>query len=358
METAIISEEKAASKEIPLCPVFGQCGGCQYQHIPYEEELNLKQSYLKNFLSERLNLRENIFENIVSSPQMYHYRHRLDLKLLRTKKEGIFIGFSPENRFRVVSIDHCPIALRSVSDFIPELKRQAVARLPAHYRMANLVVKTGDDGRVLWGGIGRRSLQFKESEYLWTEIQGRKIFYSLDTFFQANLSILPELIKHIQSFSEVWSPQTILLDCYGGVGFFGICLYDRVKKVAMIEECPAALRLAQFNVRYHQLKEFEIHSGRVEDHLPPLLRTVESKPTVALIDPPRNGLSAAALKIFTQAQELDWLVYLSCHPESLARDLNDFLKTNWQVTKIIPFDFFPRTKHIETLVLLRKGTKQ
>ena len=354
METAIVPEQSLIPKPTPLCPVFGECGGCQYQHISYDEELRLKQGYLKNLLTGRPNLKEDIFEDIVPSPEVYHYRHRLDLKLLRTKREEIFIGFSPENGFKVIAIDACPIAMRAVSNFIPELKRQAIARLPERYRLANLVVKTGDDGRVFWGGIGRRSLQIKESEYLWTEIQGKKIFYSLDTFFQANLSILPELIKRIQSLPEIWGPQTILLDCYGGVGFFGICLYHLVKKVILIEECPAALKLAQFNRRHHQLNEFEIYSGKVEDQLPQLLQTSANYKKVVMVDPPRKGLSASALNIFTQATEIDWLMYVSCHPESLARDLNSFLKADWQVTKIIPFDFFPRTKHLETLVVLKR----
>ncbi len=337
-------------RETPLCTVFGECGGCRYQDIPYSEELRLKEDHLKDLFKRTLNL-DGIVAPIVPSPDPYHYRHRLDLKLLRTREKGVLIGFSPENRDRVVQIEECPIAMRSVSNFIPELKKEAVAKLPAKYRMANLCVKTGDDGRVLWGGIGRRSLQSREEDFLWTEIHGKKVFYSLDTFFQANLSILPELITRIRSL-VAWNKETTLFDCYGGVGLFGICLAEYVKKGVLIEECTSSIRVAKFNAQSHKLDNFFIHAAKVEDELPALLAAEPDK-KIVFIDPPRKGLSPQARSMLTQA-EAQTLFYLSCNPESLVRDLEEFLKADWQINNVIPFDFFPRTKHVETLVVLRK----
>ncbi len=385
----------------PLCPAFGQCGGCTYQNIPYAEELSIKQNNLKSILKKCLNITNDHFEGIVASPKVYHYRNRLDLKLIRTRAKKIFIGFTPAEHRRVLPIDTCYIAEHTIDEFIPELKRQAASTIPDKYRTANLTIRTGDDGRVYWGGIGRRSTQLEEKDYLWTEIHGRRIFYSLDTFFQANLSILPELFNRIYAFN-IWGENTTFYDLYGGVGFFGIGLIDKVREVFLIEENLSSLKLARHNIKYHNLKNFEIVEGKVENTLANLINKnsgklsgneifvqnkerderkpkayssyVEDFPesrdaeldkkitpgqppntlNVAMIDPPRAGLSDSVRHWITQNKHFQYVLYLSCNPTPLARDLTNFIKNDWQIEKIIPFDFFPRTKHLETLVLLKK----
>jgi tRNA/tmRNA/rRNA uracil-C5-methylase (TrmA/RlmC/RlmD family) len=337
----------------PLCPVFGECGGCLYQDIPYARELELKEKKLKLLLSDSIKCEDGIFEPIVASPKPYRYRNRLDLKLQRTKGREIYIGFTPKDRRHgVVPIEDCPIAQDEIAQFIPTLKREAIEKLPNTYRLANLVVRTGDDQRVLWGGIGRRSLELQEEDYLWTEIQGRKIFYSLDTFFQTNLAILPRLFERLRTL-DFWNPETCFYDCYGGVGLFGIGLIDKVKKVILVEESAASLKLAKYNVRYHHLQNFEIVPGKVEDGLAGLVELEQGLSSVALIDPPRAGLSKKAINLLTGTKKLNYILYLSCNMEALARDLSAFDKTGWQVNRVMPFDFFPKTKHVETLVLLK-----
>jgi len=337
---------------IAPCPVFGECGGCFYQNIPYEEELKGKEAKLKSLLKETLALGDDLFEPIVPSPKPYHYRNRLDLKLLRTRKKEIFMGFSPREGRRMIPVDACPIADERISAFIPELKTQVMAKLPEKYRLANIVVRNGENGRVLWGGIGRGSCQLQEEDYFWVDIHGRKIYYSLDTFFQANLSILPRLFERLKAF-DFWSEQEIsFYDLYGGVGLFGIGLADKVKKVFLIEECQASLRLARYNVRVHHFQNFEVVEGRVEDKLPVLLQGSPGGHQVAFIDPPRAGLSPSALRLLASAKNLNYLFYLSCNPEALARDLTCFVNQGWKVKRIMPFDFFPKTRHLETLVLL------
>ena len=188
----------------PLCPIFGQCGGCQYQDIPYREELRIKEEYLQHTLLKSTTIPLSLFEPIEASPKEYYYRNRLDLKIIRTKNKQIQMGFSPESGKRLIPSNTCFIARKEISDFLPELLQQASEKLTNKYRQANLVIRTGDDGRIFWGGIGRRSLELGEEDYLWTEIKGRKIFYSLDTFFQANLSILPKLFKRLEEFKTTF----------------------------------------------------------------------------------------------------------------------------------------------------------
>jgi len=330
----------------PLCPVFGQCGGCQYQHISYPSELKLKEQGLKKLFLETAGAGPEFFAPIVASPKEYRYRIVLDVNLVRIKSGEVFIGFSQGGRNRVVPAQECLIARESISKFFPELRQEALAKLTSKYRVANLVVKTGDDDRVFWGGIGRRSLCLAEGDYLWTEINGKRIFYSLSTFFQANHSILPELMKTIQGFG-VLGKDTVFYDLYGGVGLFGIYFADQVKKVVLIEENIYAVKLAEYNRAFHQLENFEITGGRVEEGGVGLSFDAQS---VVMVDPPRAGLAQSVVNFFCGENRPGNLLYLSCNPESLARDLRILLAGGWKIERVVPFDFFPKTRHLETLV--------
>jgi len=319
--------------------------------MPYPAELALKERYVRTLLLDQVSpTLAAVFDPIVASPKQYQYRCVLDVKLLQTRDKQVFIGFSPQGINRVVAADHCPISMAAISDFFPELKRQALAKISPKYRNANLVVKTGDDGRVFWGGMGRRSLCLPESDYLWTQIHGKRIFYSMATFFQANLSILPELIERIKKLG-VLNSNTVFYDLYGGVGLFGVALKDAVAKVILIEENIHAIKVAEYNRQFNQLQDFEIVPGRVEDHLKAFPFFGSS---VAMIDPPRAGLASTVIDTLCADPCPRAVIYLSCNPESLARDLAALVSRGWRIAKIVPFDFFPRTRHLETLVLLTR----
>ncbi len=357
MESAFLDQIPTSFPVEPLCPVFGSCGGCLYQHLPYEEELRIKESQLRRIL-EDAGLPVSGMEAVVPSPDPYHYRHRLDIGIYRRRDGGVVMGFR-QGRRRTVEIESCAIARPEVSAFLPELRKQAEARMPPKYRTANLVVRTGDDGRVVWGGIGRRSLRMKEEDYLYTDIHGRRIFYGMETFFQANLGILPILMDRIRQMSIV-EANTLFLDLYAGVGLFGLCLADQAGRVLMIEDCQGSVEMAKYNIAWHRLEErVEFIGGRVEDHLERILKRETGFSKTAMIDPPRRGLSESvrqalidAVKKESAPEGLEHLLYLSCSPESLARDLRELTAAAWKIKTIIPFDFFPKTQHLETLVLL------
>jgi len=331
------------------CSLFGACGGCQYQDISYEEELARKAAMLKELLMKEAGISAAAFEPITPSPEIYHYRNRLDLTLRKRNNGERQMGFMLPGTQRLQEVTSCVIARREINAFIPTLKEEAVRKLPENYKVANLVVRVGDEGKVFWGGIGRHSLRMKEEDYFSTTVRGRKIFYALNTFFQANLSILEKIVSRIEEMIE-WQQDTVFLDLYSGVGLFGIALADRAKEVVMIEEGGDSVDLARYNVKYHGMEHVTMLVGKVEIQLPEVLRGLSGKPCVALIDPPRGGLAPSAIETLGEVRDLQSLFYLSCSPESLARDLKHLAKVGWQVRKVMPFDFFPRTRHLETLV--------
>lgn len=352
-DTNLLSAIEARRVE-PLCPVFGECGGCRFQHRPYDRELLIKQRYLRWLLRKKLHLADNVFESAIASPEPYHYRHRLDMAFRRLRDGQFLMGFMPEGRKRILEIDSCPIARQEISDFLPQLKPAAMAKWPPKYRVANLVVRADQTGKVVWGGVGRRSLRMRPEDYFYAEVDGVRVHYSMETFFQANLYILPALIEKIKSLAG-FSAEKIFLDLYSGVGLFGLVFAKQAGQVLMIEENTWSIELARYNTTYHQLHNVEILEGRVEDKLAQILPITSSRPTIAMIDPPRAGLSPSVCEALARQKHFESLFYLSCHPVSLARDLEKFAQAGWRVEKIIPLDFFPKTRHLETLVFLRPG---
>jgi tRNA/tmRNA/rRNA uracil-C5-methylase (TrmA/RlmC/RlmD family) len=244
--------------------------------------------------------------------------------------------------------------MEAISAFIPRLRQEAAAAIPREYRMANLTVRCGEGPDVHWGGIGRKSLRLEARDYFYVDILGRRIYYSLDTFFQANLSILPPLIDFLRG-QEIWSKDAVFFDLYGGVGFFGLCVNDLVAKVVNIEENVHAVRLAKYNLSANSLGNVEAMEGRVEDVLPPLLAETVTWDNIVMVDPPRAGLSEAAISLLNGLKRARYLVYLSCDPGNLATNLKDLGAGGWGVIGVRPFDFFPRTRHLETLVILKRS---
>lgn len=358
MNFATIQTHLPDSKVEPACAVFGSCGGCRYQDLPYTAELTLKQEQVRALFIEGLGLPETVLEPITGSPKEYGYRGNLDLTFIRTRKDGKhLLGFMKERSSRhIITIEDCPLADPRIAGFLPELKAAAAAKIPDSKRMVNLVVRISDDGRLRWGGIGKRSLCLPAEEYLWTQICGKRIYYSLDTFFQANTAILPLVRERLLAWADWDASKTVFYDLYAGVGLFGFMMADQAARVVMIESVGPSMACARHTQQTQGYANVEIREGRTEVEFPKLLAEGIPANAIALVDPPRRGLSPDALKCLADAADagLNKLFYLSCGPEALQRDLKALMAQGWQVQKIGAFDFFPKTKHIETLVLLEK----
>jgi tRNA/tmRNA/rRNA uracil-C5-methylase (TrmA/RlmC/RlmD family) len=163
------------------------------------------------------------------------------------------MGFFPPGYKKILEIEACPISHKEISKFLPQLKEEAITKIPKKYKRANLTIRCGDDGRLAWGGMGRGSLKMESKDYLWTEQTGLRIHYAMETFFQANLYILPSLIKTIRDLAQ-FPKDTIFLDLYAGVGLWGLSLAADVSCAILIEDNKTSHTLAKYNIEFHGFK--------------------------------------------------------------------------------------------------------
>lgn len=318
--------------------------------MSYESQLNAKSQELRELFADQLSLAPAQVESVVPSPRPYRYRNRIDLSVRRLRNGKILAGFTDKKGRGICEITSCAIARPEISDALPDVVARLPDTLPPKYRTANLILRYSDDGRVVTGGIGRRSLKTPPEDYLYASIDDIRVYYGMDTFFQGNTFILPSLRRVLKSMLQPLD-RPRLLDLYGGVGLFSLLLRPWISGALLIEENPSSIRAAQFNKEFHQFDNLEIVSGKLETHLPAVGDSATAN-RVALVDPPRKGLGAFTAEFL--AQNLRSLWYLSCNPESQAADLKIFLHHGWRIGRITPFDFFPQTRHLEVLTELAR----
>jgi len=303
----------------PGCPYFGECGGCQYQHISYREQLRIKGKQIRD-LFQRVGRFETIVDEVAPSPKEYGYRNRIMIRSQWNKPEQrLNIGFIRYDNRLVVDIDHCPISEPEVSDGI----KQVLAHPPPK------------------GGIKVVLRKFPEN---WVVPR--------DSFFQNNFFLLPELVRTVRRFLQS-SGSRFLIDLYCGVGFFGIELADLVERFVGVEMDKRATEAARVNASKREILNGEFRLGDAPALLPGLLSEFPAPETTVLIDPPRTGCPPATLKLLAETR-VKQIVYVSCHPATLARDLNVLCHEGvYEVERVQPLDMFPQTQHVECVADVR-----
>lgn len=303
----------------PKCPYFMACGGCQYQHISYAEQLRIKHKQISD-LFQRVGRLETTIEPVAGSPREYGYRNRIMIRTQWNKPEQrLNIGFIRyDNRF-VEDVDHCPISELEVSDGIKRVRAN-----PPPKGGLKVVLRKMPEG--------------------WDVPQ--------DSFFQNNFFLLPELVNTVRSYFKE-SGSRFLIDLYCGVGFFGIQLADLADAFLGVELDKKAIISARKNAANRGIMNGDFQMGPAEELLPHILQSFPASATTVLIDPPRTGCPAAGLELLRETKPRQ-IIYVSCHPATLARDLNVLCAGGvYEVTRVKPLDMFPQTQHVECVADLR-----
>ena len=313
----------ASERVAPPCAYFGQCGGCQYQHIDYAAQLRLKHKQISDLFQRIGGLANTAIEPVIPCPRPYGYRNRIMIRSQWDKvKKGLNIGFIRHDNRLVVDIEECKVAEPALSEQIKHVRAHPPPK----------------------GGL---KVVLRIAPEDWDVPR--------DSFFQNNFFLLPALVEAVRERVRE-SGVRHLVDAYCGVGFFAIELADLVESFAGIEIDLMAIRAARGNAAKRGRNNGEFVSGDVATMLPELLRKFSAAETSIILDPPRTGCSQASLELLRQTRPRQ-ILYVSCHPATLARDLNVLLQEGvYELLKVIPLDMFPQTQHIECVADLRAGS--
>ena len=332
---------EASPKRVqPLCPVYGYCGGCQYQHLEYSAQLEWKTAQVADLLRLQAGLQLPVLPAI-ASPQIYGYRSKITPHFHKPKDAKVGnIGFlRVGSRTEVCDVKQCPIAMEELNDALPVV-RKAVHQAAAQYKRGATLLMRVSEGSVI-----------TNNNAVCTEKVGELTFNFLaGDFFQNNPYILPAFTGYVarQACAE---GARYLVDAYCGSGLFALTLAPHFEKVLGVEVSETSADWARANARSNGINHASFLAASAEA----IFEQVDfpAEETAVVIDPPRKGCDMVFLNqlfAFGPAR----VVYVSCNPATQIRDLAEFDKAGYEVVEVQPFDLFPQTKHLECVATLRK----
>lgn len=314
--------EAAPQRVTPLCPYFTVCGGCEWQHLPYAEQVRLKTEHVRSHLMRIGKVAEPTVLPCVPSPQPYGYRNHARLQQTPTGA----IGYRAARSHEVVTINTCPILEPELDEAV---QRLATALPP--------VTATGE-------------IQLRVAMPL--TIGAHSYHFAPDAFFQANTAIAAQLVTAVLQALALQGKEQVL-ELYCGGGLFTIPLAAAGATLLGIEANEAAIADAQTNARLAGVGErVALLAAPVETAL--TQPAVQERPWDAIVlDPPRAGVASVALTdLLTLAAPK--VVYVSCDPATLARDAQILGANGYRLRYAQPFDMFPQTHHVETVALFER----
>ncbi len=358
--------EKSPYRIEPLCPYFGICGGCHFQHIDYQEQLRQKTLILKEALKKIGNIDIEQLNGVISDSP-YYYRNRVKFKV--HDKEIGFVGVD-EN---FVKIENCPILSKALNDTIPFLKE-----FSKHFNPSWISLFYSDTTKeyllkfASYDYIDKDRLKkFKEhltpknvagitlvkddkredktifsigTSFTFLELLGIKYRISTNSFFQVNIGVVKKLIETITKNEPHFDR---VLDDYGGVGLFGLYMAKYSKDVDIADISKSSINDAEYSSKLNNLNNVSVYN---QNSYVFLKKSLSKHANLLIIDPPRTGLQKDEIELIL-AGKPDYIWYISCEPSSLARDLK-LLRKRYKIKEIYMADMFPQTYHIETAVKL------
>ena len=322
----IIEIQKASTLRTSApCPYFGKCGGCQWQHITYAEQLKQKQSIVTEILRSVINSKTQ-FSEILSSPESYRYRNRIQLKY-----DGKNLGFYSRKSHDIVDIDDCLITEEILAQEIPVLR--AFLKKNNYPPQSKIEIFIDTNGKVQ-----RHFENEEDSDSL--------------AFSQVNRLQNDILIEKVLSWMQPHSPEKIY-DLYAGSGNFTFPLSKKFPKASItaVELGSKAVQDAKQTIIQQNISPLKLRFYLADVELF-LKRQILAKDAVILLDPPRTGCSEQTIK-YLASSDVKRIFYVSCNPSTLARDIQRMqTEKPWRIHQVQAFDMFPQTSHVETLVEL------
>ena len=384
----------------PFCPMQKVCGACQLQFIDYSYQLKLKKEIVEDAIHSISALNTEI-KDVMPSLQIRNYRHKIQYPVAETKNsKRILAGYYKPNSHELVNIKYCPIQPEycdSIIEFIRNAAKECgisgydekkhagdlrhIVIRSSSYTNKNLVVlvvnssKIFDKLKVLAHriftelnniqGVGvnynpqktnlilGEKTEILEGEGYIEEKLCDKIFkVGAKTFFQVNPSSANNIFEYVRDYISTNFTSPLVLDAYAGITAFGICVSDIAEKVVSVEEVKESVVLADKIIKENGIKNIELHNMDAGKFFEKELKTKGRKFDVTILDPPRKGCTKESLDYALKLTK-GKIIYISCNPATLARDLKYLTEKGCKVDSIQPFDMFPHTYHIENAAVIR-----
>ena len=378
------------------CPYFGRCGGCRLQHLSYAAQLAFKTKQVRDCLERIGGLGAFELRPILAAPDPYGYRNKMEF----TVAPGPAIGLHQADRYDVVlDIERCLLQSETMNALLDELRRETRVRALSVYdqasgegllrfvalregrrtgeAMVNLVTTTPDmealgplaerlrarvpgtasvmlnvNAKKASVAVGTEEHVLLGRDHIREALGGLTFQVSANSFFQTNTAQAERLFGFVEAACELGGAETVL-DLYSGTGAISLLLARRCRWVYGVEVAAAAVVDAVRNARANGIENCTFRAGEVRHVLPDLMRD-GVRAEVVVADPPRAGFHPKALAALA-ALAPPRLVYVSCNPATLARDLGDLVRQGYRLEWVQPVDMFPQTPHIEAVARLRRN---
>ena len=389
----LVYETRSEYRANPFCAVFGTCGGCQVQHMGYPAQLAWKEQIVKSALRRIGGFHDVVVQRPVGMTMPRAYRNKMALVVAPSPTGETEFGFYRARSHAIVPIASCPVVLPQLDAGIAGLRaaaaepqtrgafigaKHAIVRAGAATGQAVLSITTDRQqpairdaapalARKVPGVVGvsnsfeprtANAVLGRKMSYVWGQremeetIEGVRYRVSPASFFQVNSEMVARIFRFLAPGVQ---PGRKMVDLYCGAGTFALFFASRGADVIGIEENPAAVREARENAAANKFaSRVSFVEGRVEGTVVnPDGRQAIADAEIVFLDPPRKGSDQATLKALSDAAVPN-IWYLSCNPATLARDLRYLADRGYKLGVVQPFDMFPQTGHVETLVTLHK----
>ena len=336
--SAIVTEviEASPHRITPPCPYFSACTGCQWQHIAYEHQLELKRDRVADALAEYPELRAIPVSPTLPSPQTFGYRNHARF----TVRNSGTLGFINRLTRRFVKVEDCALMHPWINEALRSLQGKAAETTQLSVRYG---FNTGE--WLIQPTMHNPDIPLPTGQtHYWEQMHDRRLRIASPSFAQVNTPQAEQLATLVGERLQL-SGSEFLVDAYAGVGTFAVLLADFARRVVAIEESSAAVDDAAVNIE--GITNLEFVCSRTEDYLDSL----GEPPDAVILDPPRVGCHPATLDAIIRRKPKR-TVYVSCDPDSLARDLAYLAAGGFTIISVEPMDMFPQTYHTECVATL------
>ncbi len=367
----------------PRCALFGRCGGCQYQHLAYAEQIAWKRRQVAELLEHMAGVTFPVAP-VIGSPREFGYRSKITPHFhcggrkaeggIETPAPAIPIGFLRQGtRFDIVDVPRCEIATDEINERLTAVRTETQRKIAAgdYQRDATLLLRHARDGvttdheaviteeiaLITSPAMSRQSPAMADAFLVAPEPgeggrppQSLRLRFLARDFFQNNPFILPAFTAYVRDQAAAGGAR-FLVDAYCGSGLFALACAPAFERVVGVEVSESSVRFARENATANGIANATFQAGDASAIFSGL--TFPAADTVVVIDPPRKGCDESFLaQLFAFGPRA--VVYVSCDPATQMRDLKQFLAAGYALTAVQPFDLFPQTRHLECVITLRR----